>query len=104
MAVQNTPTPWTLQAPYLGSYRITAMQGPIKVSPCVASSLDDADLIVRAVNAHADLVAALKLANAAMNHMGDALNDIDAVTDEDVERHGPAFSAVRAALAKAEAL
>jgi hypothetical protein len=41
---------------------------------------------------------ALKAADAAMNHMGDVLNEMDAVEPEDEEKTGPAFALVRIAL------
>lgn len=41
-----------------------------------------------------------KAARAALEHMGDALNAMDAVEEED-EKHFPAFELVSAALAKA---
>lgn len=37
----------------------------------------------------------LKAIYAAMNHMGDALNDMDAVEDEDEEATALAFGAIR---------
>lgn len=43
---------------------------------------------------------ALVLADGAMNHMGDVLNAIDAVSDEDVAATTPAFEAVAAALSR----
>lgn len=57
----------------------------------------EAELIKSRAQAAA-LRAALEAASAAMAHMGDTINAMDAVTEED-EKHFPAFEAVRAALA-----
>ena len=51
-----------------------------------------------------ELLAALKAANTLLNHMGDILNGMDAVTPEDQEMAAPIFEQVRAAIAKAEAV
>lgn len=51
---------------------------------------------------NAELLRALELADKAMNHMGDILNGMDAVTEEDIELATPAFEAVAAAIAKAK--
>jgi len=48
------------------------------------------------------LTKALQAAHEAMEHMGDVLNGMDAVTAEDVERFGPTFDLVRAALSPME--
>lgn len=45
----------------------------------------------------------LELINAAMNHMGDVLNGMDAVEPEDEDATGPAFEAIRALLSPAAA-
>lgn len=55
----------------------------------------------RLIAAAPDLLEALKAADAALNHLGDVLNGMDAVSEED-ELHFPAFEKVRAAIAKAE--
>jgi len=47
-----------------------------------------------------ELLEALKAAETAMNYMGDVLNGMDAVTEDD-EHIFPAFYIVRAAIAKA---
>jgi hypothetical protein len=49
-----------------------------------------------------ELLEALKKAETLLNHMGDILNGLDAVTAEDVAMAAPIFEAVRAAIAKAE--
>lgn len=55
---------------------------------------------LREVNA--ELVEALTVARAAMEHMGDKLNDMDAVEDDD-EPHLGSFDVVEKALSKAGA-
>lgn len=44
------------------------------------------------------LTKALVLADRAMNHMGDIMNDMDIVQDEDIKITAPAFAAVKAAI------
>lgn len=55
----------------------------------------------RLIAAAPELLEALRDALAAMEHMGDVMNGMDIVTDED-EAHFPAFAKARAAIAKAE--
>lgn len=55
-----------------------------------------------AIAAAPDMLAALRLALDAMNHIGDVLNGMDATMPEDEARTTPAFDAVRAAIARAE--
>jgi hypothetical protein len=59
-----------------------------------------ADEVIRA--AAPELLEALKKAETLLNHMGDILNGLDAVTAEDVAMAAPIFEAVRAAIIKAE--
>ena len=49
-----------------------------------------------------ELLEALKKAETLLNHMGDILNGLDAVTAEDAAMAAPIFEAVRAAIIKAE--
>ena len=58
----------------------------------------NADLITPAP----ELLEALKKAETLLNHMGDILNGLDAVTAEDAAMAAPIFEAVRAAIIKAE--
>ncbi len=54
---------------------------------------------------HAELVEALRVAEWAMNYLGDQLNDIDAAFDDpELNRVSNAFTKVTEALKKAEAL
>ncbi|WP_140919057.1 hypothetical protein [Limnobaculum xujianqingii] len=50
---------------------------------------------------NAELLEALQLSLSAMEHMGNILNDLDAVDAEDVAITTPAFDAARVAIAKA---
>ena len=54
----------------------------------------------RLIAAAPDMLDALRDADAALEHMGEVLNDMDAVTEED-QKYFPAFGKVRAAIAKA---
>jgi hypothetical protein len=56
------------------------------------------DVLTAKESALASAREALKAADAAMNHMGDVLNGMDAVEPEDEEKTGPAFALVRIAL------
>jgi len=59
---EPTPRPWDLGDEIElrpNGIRIYAWQGPIRVSPADAAGISDAYLIVRAVNAHDELVEAL---------------------------------------------
>lgn len=62
----------------------------------------NAELIVRAVNAHEALLTAAKAAEAAMNYMGDILNANDMATKEGLAVCSPAFAQLRAAISLAE--
>lgn len=62
-----------------------------------------AELMTRG-DAAPDLLETIKLAYDAMNYMGDILNGMDAVMPEDEQATTAAFSAVRAALEKHDAL
>ena len=55
----------------------------------------------RLIAAAPDMLVALQAAQSAMDHMGEVLNGMDAVDDEEDGKHFPAFAKVRAALAKA---
>ncbi len=59
---EATPRPWRLSPDLrIGSIQIIAEQGPVTVCPAsVHGGPADADLIVRAVNAHDDLIWAAK--------------------------------------------
>jgi hypothetical protein len=60
--MDHTPLPWyeeplTVQ----GAHRILADVGPIQVCPCTVHGKADVDLILRSVNSHHRLIAALDL-------------------------------------------
>jgi hypothetical protein len=55
-----TPRPWRKRKEKTATYEILAKQGPITVCPAVAHGKDDAELIVRAVNAFEPLKDALE--------------------------------------------
>lgn len=59
--------------------------------------------LAEATEREAELIGALRLAEQAMERMGDILNEMDVVTDEDEEVTFPAFEAVRGVLSKYEA-
>lgn len=93
----HTPTPWTKnrQGQLFGADDIYlgAINGP-----------KDAALAVRAVNSHADLVAALKGAKDAWEALPAGVPHGACVVQEWITRDmKPALDAVRTALAKAEA-
>jgi len=90
-----TPTPWYASAEDMSTIpsrgiAIYAKQGPLEVCPAIANRTSDAALIVTAVNAHDDLV--------------DALRDLLRVaeTSGDFSEEWPEVQSARAALAKAE--
>ena len=114
----HTPLPWDVvpgnqnHGPYITTAFGTtvcdlyAMSHPISGEPKAVWFTDaalNAELIVRAVNAHDELLKALKSARTLINHMGDALNGIDAVSKEDVEFSTPIFQEIDAAIARATA-
>lgn len=55
-------------------------------------------------NEAAPQLEALRTAYEAMNHMGDVLNGMGAVDEEEDGKYFPAFEKVRAAIAKAESV
>lgn len=103
---KHTPLPWKAVDMRDGVYtirsgeQIVATVHHIGIEP--SERVPNAHLIEDAVNHHEELVEALKLAYDTMNYMGDIMNEMDIVSKEDEERTGPAFDAVRAALAKLE--
>jgi hypothetical protein len=58
------------------------------------------ECVLDAAASRDELLRALRLSYDALNYLGDVLNGMDASRPEDVLRIGPAFHAVRAALAK----
>lgn len=74
-----------------------ASDGPF-AHPATCEREADAEFIVRVVNSHQALVDALVAAAAAMDHMGDVLNGMDAVDEEEDGAHFAAFEKVRLAL------
>lgn len=69
----HTPTPWNWHGPYMtGAYKVSAMDAEDKlalrlyVEPS-SNAEADAKFIVRACNAHDELVAALRCIDAALN-------------------------------------
>ena len=94
-----TPRPW-------GADRLEVVCRAPNLSASVATTYNrhetDAAHIVHCVNMHDELVAALALAESAMNYMGAELDEIGATaTPEALKVTAPAFDAVRAALARA---
>lgn len=77
------------------AYLAAMMDDPFEAGPGVQALHDEAR---RARAREAELEKALGLAYEAMNHMGDILNDMDIGEEEDIQKVGPAFEAVRAAL------
>jgi len=77
--------------------------GPSRGARIIAEvyGVPDADALARQFAAAPDLLAALRQSLAAMEHMGEVLNNMDAVGDDDVA-HFDAFDAARAAIARAE--
>jgi hypothetical protein len=77
------------------------ISGSRPVSPLL--SVAEIDTIIAALQPSGEMVlvprATLELIYKVMNHMGDALNDMDAVTEEDVDLATPAFEAVRSLIA-----
>lgn len=55
----HTPLPWRHEVFAGRAIRVLANQGPLEVSPATVHGIADARFIVRACNAHADLVEAL---------------------------------------------
>lgn len=107
---KHTPGPWFIKPTPSGTFG----RGWKEISPSVVtcaeyhSSRDGvvcgvqmSDANAHLISAAPDMLEALLLAESAMNHMGDALNGMDAVIDEDQE-HFQAFEKVRAAIAKAK--
>ncbi len=89
-------------------------EGPVLAQRCgkadakfiAACNPENMRVLLSAISSHEAEVGrlreALKLAEVAMNHMGDALNNMDAVEVEDLVITEPAFKAVRAALTQGE--
>lgn len=99
---QPTPGPWVITGSKLHGFdfAIVNPKGDAEVGDwLVAGARWEAN--ARLIAAAPDLLEALKAANAALNHFGDVLNGMDAVSKED-ELHNPAFEKVRAAIARAE--
>ena len=106
---KHTPGPWSVRE-YSADIQIIAgnFREPALVRRIVGASNDcqTALRIEQAANARLiaaapELLEALRDALAAMEHMGDVMNGMDIVTDED-EAHFPAFAKARAAITKAE--
>lgn len=57
--------------------------------------------LIKVSQQNTELLEALKEASAAMDHMGDTLNGMDCVIEEEDSKHLGAFEKVRAAIAKA---
>jgi hypothetical protein len=72
------------------------------IADMVAGGPKCAAHIVKCVALHDELVGALRDALAAMEHMGDVLNEMDAVDDAEDGKHFAAFARARAVLSKAE--
>lgn len=109
----HTPGPWhrnikpASKYPVVWAGRNTHVAMVVRGAPPRSGSgetMPDAEM-----EANIDLIAAapemyeaLKLAQSAMEHMGNVLNGMDAVTAEDVALATPAFEAVDSAIVKAE--
>lgn len=65
---------------------------------CRAAMLQGAEPVTTAYKLPANVIDALEKALQAMSFMGDTLNDMDAVCEEDIEYVTPAFDAVRKVL------
>jgi hypothetical protein len=101
--VAHTPGPWealggtavrTVRADDgSGGYRIAFLYGA-DATP----DREEREANARLIGAAPDLFAALVAAETLLNHMGDVLNGMDAVTDEDEAMATPIFAAVRAAI------
>lgn len=77
-------------------------EGQERVIRKLASTTADAEnKLADALNQRDELLEVLEISLAAMEHMGNALNEFDAVTEED-EEHFATFELARAAIAKAK--
>lgn len=103
-----TPGPWQVvpitkglkgKRPVVGNFDLNARVADIGDSGMTVAELNANAVLISAAP---DMLAALKRALAAMDHMGDVLNAMDAVEDEDVAATTATFAQVRAAIAKAE--
>ncbi len=81
---EHTSTPWRLASHNPGTYSILAEEGPITVCPAIPTGYADGTFIVRACNAHADLVKALTAASHALKsyQYGNSAIDLAKVTAE----------------------
>jgi hypothetical protein len=90
-----TPRPWTVaNDEHPGVYKIIGHQGPVKLQPARAFGRDDAELIVRAVNAFEPLVVELTNARGIVEKWCHYQGNSDALFKEFLEP-------IDAALAKA---
>jgi len=109
-APKHTPGPWYEWA---GSIRrdngddstcvVAELRTPYRRGVRLVRGEEESQANARLIAAAPDLLAALIKARETMNHMGDALNEMDAVLEED-EPHFAAFDLVDDALKKAGAL
>ena len=98
---KHTPTPWHLEEIVEGVEELKGMRsicGPDGDAPSVSDyvELADAELIVRAVNSHNALVAALERFVRDADNVADALNITG--LDDAIEQARAALRAARAAL------
>ena len=100
--MNGTPTPWRIEQDFeSASINIIARQGPINVCPAVAHGMAEAQQIVRAVNAHDELVKALQLSLADwVEHLEELGYDEGDIAT--LKRSDETLAAIVAALAKAE--
>lgn len=99
-----TPGPWTLAAVAEDGASWFEVRGDADSGGWMTVIADMVDHVgdARLIAAAPDMAEALEMAEAAMNYMGDILNNMDAVLPEDEAATEAAFEAVRAALAKAK--
>ncbi|HED3881199.1 TPA: DUF551 domain-containing protein [Enterobacter hormaechei subsp. hoffmannii] len=76
----------------------SAIFGERKDEDCRAAMLQGSEPVTTAYKLPANVIDALEKALQAMSFMGDTLNDMDAVCEEDIEYVTPAFDAVRKVL------
>jgi hypothetical protein len=107
MSAKHTPGPWhwdsdPVKGDPLGRVRYRVTTTGKTITQCYYSSGDEhAEHDARLIAAAPEMLDALKLANDAMNYLGDILNSHDMAEPEDEVKTTPAFRAVHAAIKKA---